>query len=122
MVDLIFIFRVITSKICDCEVFANFFLFDFCNESNGIYVLGVVFFLPTNFDFELDAFDDIRKPNCALDKRTILCLYVPGFHRQIFICVPKLSGFFISFKSYCCPELSFKDISPVIFFGKFMGV
>ena len=23
------------------------------------------------------------KPNCALDKHTLLCLYVPGFQRQV---------------------------------------
>ena len=29
--------------------------------------------------------DSIRRPNCALDRRTILYLYVPaGFQRQIF--------------------------------------
>ena len=26
----------------------------------------------------------ITRPNCALDMRTILCLYVPGFQRQVF--------------------------------------
>ena len=26
----------------------------------------------------------ITRPNCALDRRTILCLYVPGFQRQVF--------------------------------------
>ena len=26
----------------------------------------------------------ITKPNCALDRLTILCLYVPGFQRQVF--------------------------------------
>ena len=133
MVDLIFIFRVITSKVCDCEVFANFFCFDFRNESNGARG---GFFLPTNFDFELDitkpncTLDNITKPNCTLDKRTILCLYVPGFQMtlrsqtvhwiiaQFCVCMfldsrdkssyvfQNLGGFFISFKSYCCPELN----------------
>ena len=27
---------------------------------------------------------DITRPNCALDRSTILCLYVPGFQRQVF--------------------------------------
>ena len=27
---------------------------------------------------------DITRPNCDLDRRTILCLYVPGFQRQVF--------------------------------------
>ena len=26
----------------------------------------------------------ITRPNCALDRRTIFCLYVPGFQRQVF--------------------------------------
>ena len=26
----------------------------------------------------------ITRPNCALDRRTILCLYVPGFQSQVF--------------------------------------
>ena len=26
----------------------------------------------------------ITRPNCVLDRRTILCLYVPGFQRQVF--------------------------------------
>ena len=32
---------------------------------------------------------NITRPNCALDRRTILCLYVPGFLRQIFKHVSK---------------------------------
>ena len=31
----------------------------------------------------------ITRPNCALDRCTILCLYVPGFHRQVLEHVPK---------------------------------
>ena len=31
------------------------------------------------------------RPNCALDRRLILCLYVPGFQRQIFKHVKVLS-------------------------------
>ena len=31
----------------------------------------------------------ITRPNCALDRRTILCLYVAGFQRQVFKYVPK---------------------------------
>ena len=27
---------------------------------------------------------NITKPNCALDRRKILCLFVPGFQRQVF--------------------------------------
>ena len=27
--------------------------------------------------------DVITRPNCALDRRTILCLKVPGFQRQV---------------------------------------
>ena len=33
----------------------------------------------------------ITRPNCALDRRTILCLYVPGFQRQVFKQVKILS-------------------------------
>ena len=33
------------------------------------------------------------RPNCALDRRTVLCLYVPGFHRQVFKYVPKFKWF-----------------------------
>ena len=29
------------------------------------------------------------RPNCALDRSTILCLYVPGFQRQVLKYVPK---------------------------------
>ena len=31
----------------------------------------------------------ITRPNCALDWSTILCLYVPGFQRQVLKYVPK---------------------------------
>ena len=31
----------------------------------------------------------ITMPNCALDRRIILCLYVPGFQKLIFKYVPK---------------------------------
>ena len=31
----------------------------------------------------------ITRPNCALDRSTILCLYVPGFQRQVFKHVSK---------------------------------
>ena len=33
----------------------------------------------------------ITRPNCALDRRTILCLYDPGFQRQAFKNVKTLS-------------------------------
>ena len=33
----------------------------------------------------------ITRPNCALDRSTILCLYVPGFQRQVFKYVKILS-------------------------------
>ena len=33
----------------------------------------------------------LTRPNSALDKRTILSLYVPGFHRQVFKYVKVLS-------------------------------
>ena len=33
----------------------------------------------------------ITSPNCALDRRTILCLYVPGFQRQVLKHVKNLS-------------------------------
>ena len=33
----------------------------------------------------------ITRPNSALDRRTILCLYVPGFQRQVFKQVKILS-------------------------------
>ena len=32
---------------------------------------------------------DITRPHCALDRRTILFLYVPGFQKLIFKHVPK---------------------------------
>ena len=34
----------------------------------------------------------ITRPNCALDRSTILCLYVPGFQIQVFKHVTILSG------------------------------
>ena len=42
------------------------------------------------FDF-VYLFLFIPRPICALDRRTILCLYVPGFQRQIFNHVEILS-------------------------------
>ena len=33
----------------------------------------------------------ITRPNCALDRRTILCLYVPEFEKQVFKNVKILS-------------------------------
>ena len=33
----------------------------------------------------------ITRPNCALERRTILCLYVPAFQRQVFKHVKILS-------------------------------
>ena len=33
----------------------------------------------------------ITRPNCALDRRKILCLYVPGFQRQVYKHVKILS-------------------------------
>ena len=33
----------------------------------------------------------LTSPNCALDRRTILCLYIPGFQRQVFNYVKILS-------------------------------
>ena len=39
----------------------------------------------------LHEFGNITRPNCALDRRTILCLHVPGFHRKVFKHVKILS-------------------------------
>ena len=33
----------------------------------------------------------IKRPNCALDRRTILCLYIPGFQSHVFKHVKILS-------------------------------
>ena len=33
----------------------------------------------------------ITRPNCALDRRTLLCLYAPGFQRQILTHIKSLS-------------------------------
>ena len=41
--------------------------------------------IPTNF------LTLITRPNCALDRSTIWCLYVPGFQRQVFKHVKILS-------------------------------
>ena len=38
-----------------------------------------------------DVCNSIRRPNCALDRSTILCLNVPGFQRQVFKHVKILS-------------------------------
>ena len=43
------------------------------------------FFMSWNHEILLD----ITRPNCALDRSTILCLYVPGFKRQVLKYVPK---------------------------------
>ena len=37
----------------------------------------------------MKCFDGITRPICALNRRTILCLHVSGFQRQIFEQVPK---------------------------------
>ena len=38
-------------------------------------------------------FDDfIVRPNCALDRSTILCLCVPGFQRQVLNYAPKVDS------------------------------
>ena len=37
----------------------------------------------TNFRSE-DYVFYLTRPSCALDRRSILCLYVPGFQRQVF--------------------------------------
>ena len=39
----------------------------------------------------LHEFGNITRPNCALDRRTILCLHVPGFHRKVIKHVKSLS-------------------------------
>ena len=46
----------------------------------------LVFF---SYLFQLSQKKFITRPNCALDRRTILCVYVPRFHRQTFKHVPK---------------------------------
>ena len=32
----------------------------------------------------------ITRPNCALDKHAIQCLYIPGFQREVFKDFPKI--------------------------------
>ena len=39
-------------------------------------------------NFEKPLNRNITRPNCALDRHTILCLYVTGLQRQVFIRVP----------------------------------
>ena len=41
--------------------------------------------------FDLKNIRIITRPNCALDRSTILCLYVPGFQSQVFNHVKILS-------------------------------
>ena len=50
-------------------------------------------FLPNfcQLNFRLFYNSSITRPNCALDRCTILCLYVPGFQRQVFKHVEILS-------------------------------
>ena len=40
----------------------------------------------------MQMFFSITRPNCALDRRTILCLYVPGFQKLIFKHISKCKG------------------------------
>ena len=44
-----------------------------------------------NLKFLFAFFTHITRPNCALDRSTVLCLYVPGFQRQVFKLVKNLS-------------------------------
>ena len=53
----------------------------FSNFYTSCLFLRVVFFLRF---CKLSLIPSITRPNCALDRRTILCLYVSGFHRQTF--------------------------------------
>ena len=41
------------------------------------------------FNYKMSFMIIITRPNCAPDRSTILCLYVPGFQRQILKYVPK---------------------------------
>ena len=45
--------------------------------------------LPTIILMKFIAMDVITRPKCALDRSTVLCLYVPGFQRQVLKYVPK---------------------------------
>ena len=40
-------------------------------------------------NFTKKTINNIKRPNCALDRSTILCLFVPGFQRQVSNYVPK---------------------------------
>ena len=48
------------------------------------------FYVKSN-NFEFFAYFVITRPNCALDRSAFLCLYVPGFQRQVFKHVKILS-------------------------------
>ena len=45
----------------------------------------------SEIDEDILKFSIITRPNFALDRSTILCLYVPGFQRQVFTHVKILS-------------------------------
>ena len=82
-----------------CDFFFNFTCkiavtccSDFRYESNGILVRGVGFFFFRQIStFLLAIF--ITRPNCALDRSSILSLYVPGYQRQVLKHVPKCKWF-----------------------------
>ena len=62
--------------------------------------------------------DSFTWPNCALDRRTVLCLYVPGFQRQIFKHIPKSKWIPLA-KLPCIPRA---NICNVNFVGTFFCV
>ena len=58
----------------------------FGKTEDGISVSRKVLAL-TRFDIYSSSY--ITRPNCALDRRTILFLYVPGFQKQVLTYVSK---------------------------------
>ena len=48
-----------------------------------VFFFFFLFFLQTFEKCAGALFSGIMRPNCALDRSTVLCLYVPGFQRQV---------------------------------------
>ena len=56
------VFILINNQVLNAkDINTDYYFSDFCNEINGIFLLEVVFFLQTNFDFLTSHFDGFFK-------------------------------------------------------------
>ena len=69
------------NTLCMMELFFEIFESSFfCSNFGHSSDLNIFFVKTFNKNLKMN----LTRPNCALDRRTVLCLYVPGFHRQVF--------------------------------------